>query len=265
MSFLNGENTAIWHNINMEHLTKQQVILLALLVSFVSSIASGIVTVSLLDQAPPAVTQTINHVVEKTIERVSPSGDTQGSTKETIVIKDDQAVVLAIDKASKSIAHIQNGGFIVGLGLIVSSSGKVIGVIDSSHRNNLSLLLSGGNVVALSFVSEDPLSGISLFQAEQSVNPKDARVYNAATFANSDDLKLGDAVVSIFGGENIAVAAGIISSFSKDRIMTDAHGSDPLSHAILINLSGNIVGVRDSTEPLNTFIPSNIIKTYATP
>ena len=36
----------------MEHLNKQQLILLTLLISFVTSIATGIVTVSLMDQAP---------------------------------------------------------------------------------------------------------------------------------------------------------------------------------------------------------------------
>src|SRR3989338_2328284 len=49
----------------MENLTKTQLILLVLLVSFMTSLVTGIVSVALVNQAPAPVTQTINRVIEK--------------------------------------------------------------------------------------------------------------------------------------------------------------------------------------------------------
>ena len=48
-------------------MTKHQLVLLVLLVSFVTALVTGIVAVTLINQAPPPITQTIQRVIEKTI------------------------------------------------------------------------------------------------------------------------------------------------------------------------------------------------------
>ena len=94
----------------LEELNKTQIVLLTLLVSFVTSIATGIVTVTLLDQAPPAVTQTINRIVERTVERVvpaSPSGPSVITTvkETTIVVKEEDLITESIDRNKRKMSN----------------------------------------------------------------------------------------------------------------------------------------------------------------
>lgn len=56
---------------NIKDLDKTQMILLVMLVCFVISIATGIVTISLMQEVPVAVPQTINRVIERTINNVT--------------------------------------------------------------------------------------------------------------------------------------------------------------------------------------------------
>lgn len=56
---------------DINELNKKQLILLTLLITFVVSIGTGIVTVSLMKQMPPTVPQTINNVIQRTIEKVT--------------------------------------------------------------------------------------------------------------------------------------------------------------------------------------------------
>ena len=58
---------------DVKELNKSQLILLALLISFVTSIATGISTVTLMQQAPPSVTTPINKIVMETVQKISPS------------------------------------------------------------------------------------------------------------------------------------------------------------------------------------------------
>ena len=86
---------------DLEELSKSQIILLTLLVSFVTSIATGIVTVSLMDQAPPAIAQTVNRIVERTVEKVVslPSQTAAAvTTEKTVVIKESDLISDAVAK-----------------------------------------------------------------------------------------------------------------------------------------------------------------------
>lgn len=245
----------------MEHLTKQQIVLLCLLVSFVSSIATGIVTVSLLDQAPPAVTQTINRIVERTIEV---AGTSATSTKETVVVREDKATVDAITKASRGLVRIYSGDLFVGLGVITSGSGRIVAHTLDLAGGAMQARLPGGNVVSAEQVSRDPVTGISVLQAEQSADPRDARAYSAVALGDSSDLALGQSVVAIGGTDAPSVATGIVSSLAGGRIHTSIGGPSFDSQAILVNLLGEVVGIRDDTDA-NTFMTSNQLKNYATP
>src|SRR5580698_10622284 len=97
---------------DIEKLTKHQIILLALLVSFMTSIATGIVTVSLMSQAPPSVSRTINEIVQHTVETIAAPAAAVGDapTENTVVVKDDDLVAQSIATVQKSIVRIVPSG-----------------------------------------------------------------------------------------------------------------------------------------------------------
>src|ERR1700690_30511 len=117
---------------DIEQLSKSQIILLTLLTSFVTSIATGIVSVSLMDQAPPVVAQTVNRVVEHTVEKVIPSGQTAASTvttEKTVVINQSDAISQAVQKATPSVVRLYASSDptqFIALGTVLNSTGMIV-------------------------------------------------------------------------------------------------------------------------------------------
>jgi hypothetical protein len=57
---------------DIKDLNKSQLILLAVLLSFITSIATGITTVTLMQQAPSSVTVPVTRIVRETVEKIVP-------------------------------------------------------------------------------------------------------------------------------------------------------------------------------------------------
>lgn len=197
----------------MEDLTKTQIILLCLLVSFVTSIGTGVITFSLLSEAPQTVTQTINRVVERTIEKVVPSvTDNKTTTKEitTVVVKEEDLFIDAISKNTKSLVRIVSGEskIFYGLGFILDKEGYI--VTDSGGFNpeaSYEAVLADGKSFKVSKVDVKDLSGILIFKIKK--DKDDKTEFIPATLGNSDGLQLGQSVIAISGTmEDSAVTTG---------------------------------------------------------
>src|ERR1700757_1800707 len=93
-------------SMNIEDLSKSQLLMLMLLVNFVTSIATAVLTVSLLDQAPATVTQTVNQIVDRTVETVATSSSPLATiiappaVTKTVIEGDDQLLPAAISAAA---------------------------------------------------------------------------------------------------------------------------------------------------------------------
>ncbi len=252
---------------NLEDLTKQQIVLLGLLISFVSAVATGIVIVSIADQSPQPVTQTINRVIERTIEKTVASPTGPVVTKETVVVSEDDAVVKAIETVSKNIIRISAfGSEFLGIGAQVSADGVVIARVPLDNSLTYEGLTSLGTKVSLSVIGSDTQNGLVMFRIQ---NPT-AKEF--VKLMDSDNIKLGQKVVSITGESTDTVATGIVSQLdrgvgnrnslvnkSSNRIRTSINNTEALTHSVLINLSGELVGLKIGADSGDGYVPSNTI------
>jgi hypothetical protein len=238
----------------MEDLNKQQLILLVLLVSFVTSIATGIITVSLLDKAPVAVTQTINRVVERTVETVVPDNlepqERVVTVRETVVVTEEDRVVEAISKNKKSIVRVvNNAGTFLAIGFIRTAEGEVL--VSGSGYSSVSdytARFDNGEEIPLNYEKYDEQSGVAYF----TLQPEDERVFAVSSVA-TEDLQLGQSVVAMSGSDRSIIATGrVIDVESGVSVATDMNTTNMNTGTILINLSGDVVAILN---PSDVFVP----------
>ena len=263
----------------MEDLNKNQIILLTLLVSFVTSIATGIMTVSLLQQAPVEVVRNINSIVEKTIEKVTPASPlitTQNKEVTTIIVKEEDSILSTIDKNLKSLIRIivkDPAGIesFYGIGIVTNKDGTI-----SAHNKTVypgSTYKGKWNdemEMSLTLLSADENTNFLLFKANKA--EKTNYTFVPATIGDIEP-KLGQTVISLGGDTINAVSVGrVVSLTMKDMtvgttttkylsaINTDVSAKDIVDGSPLFNLSGDLVGIDISGNESKSFVPVSLLK-----
>jgi S1-C subfamily serine protease len=240
----------------MEELSKTQIVLLTLLVSFVTSIATGIVTVALVDQSSAGVGQTIQTVIQRTIETVAPgTTDSKPITIKTPPTQsENDLIVQAVSKNSAALVRIKRFNVkpdqaFVGLGVIINKNGLLL--TDHSLLNdNITYIgvLPDGKEATL---TPSTVNGSTTYGALFTFTPPPGSTIGVATLGNSGNLSLGQKVISLSGAEKDVVQLGVISSFDKGDttnekafINTDFDASTKAFGSLLIDLSGEVVGIK---------------------
>ena len=259
----------------MEDLTKHQLILITLLVSFVTSIATGIITFTLLSEAPVEVTQQINHIVEKTIEKVAPTEEGKpAQTVTTVVVNEEDRILDAISKNEKSMVRIKTQNFdgsqlITGIGFVVSEMGAIVTESRSYNTGlNYSIVFYDGKEYPIKNVFTDPTNRLVFMQTAL---PKSEKyVFYPAVLGDSDGLKVGQTLIAISGRDSNSASIGRIRQLEKSEdkksvmtILSDIPVSRTALSGMASNLSGEIIGIELPSGQSDNFFsyrPINVVK-----
>lgn len=245
---------------DIRDLNNYQLVLLTLLISFVTSIATGIITVSLLNQAPTVVTGAINNVVERTIEKIVPATDSNSKVK-TIIIKEDDLIAEALDQGFRETGAIfthvnatvdaEAYDNLVSLGVLVDTNGTFVtsGKYFPDPRDFVSL--SGGmyQISGAKYDKESDLSIMTLIPNKDAVALSNLQINGLGGLPKTGQTAL------VVGTNNKFVKtliSTVISpkkpeTFESNRIVLSDSISAKMNGAPVLSIDGKIVGITYET------------------
>jgi S1-C subfamily serine protease len=244
----------------MEDLTKQQIVLLTLLVSFVTSLATGIITVSLMDQGTFGITQVVNQIVEREVIKNVPA-----AVAETTPTTPSLSQITA--QLSKGIVRLKpaNGSVdsIIGIGLILSRDGLIV-TDKTAVSDGVVAILPGGQEVPIQVIQSEILGDIAFATLLLSTGTVLSPVIPQS---NVSSTKLGDDVYALTGKRTAVLEKGIMKKLApsdKDRYDTTINPAEVLVGSPLFNLNGEVLGIKTNTyKETSEFYPLAPLKSLA--
>ncbi|KND47240.1 MAG: hypothetical protein AB199_02320 [Parcubacteria bacterium C7867-004] len=225
---------------NIEDLSKTQLLLLTILVNFVTAIATAVMTVTLLDEAPPTVTQTVNRIVERTVETAAQATAPLPGivTKETtVIIKDEDLLAAAISadasrtvliyKGATTTPALAVGTFLPGARAIVTAT--VVGL-----PKEVRIAFPDGSTAEASLSKPGATLTVYGF-SDTAVLPKVA----TPDLIKAAELKQGQTLVALT--RDGSATTGIISKVTADNVYANVAGI-PVG-AAAVNISGDVIGI----------------------
>lgn len=198
---------------DIKDLNKPQLLLLAILLSFVTSIATGITTVTLMQQAPESFTMPINRVIKQTVEKIQ---QVEGKTTvQTIVVKEEDLVVDAISKNKSAVFTVTKEGYDesgrnvelgAGQGFAINSDGVIVAdALMVPGRGTYYVANDSGKFNA-AFLFADKAE-FSFLKIGKPVDPAKTVSFTVPSFGDLSKIKIG---------QKIIVMGSSISSFIFD-------------------------------------------------
>lgn len=241
---------------DIKDLNKPQLILLALLLSFVTSIATGITTVTLMEQAPASVTVPINRVIKQTIEKIE---QVEGKTTvQTVIVKEEDLIVDAIAKnkssgfvITKEVLDAQNAinEVSAGRGFALTSDGVVVVDATLALDKEVYYVRNDSGKFKAEFLGTDK-SGVSYLKLGAPLDPKNKIAYTVPAWGDLAKMNIGQKIIVLGNG---------ISSFMYEG-NKDLRISVTKSNAgsMVLNLDGEVLGIALTGES-SSFAPIDVI------
>lgn len=237
---------------NIEELSKSQLILLTILVNFVTSVATGILTVSLLDHAPPFVTQTVNRVVERTIETVAAAASAVTIQAPAPSNQDLVTAAIGADAIRTVAIYAADTGTstpAVSIGTYLPKSRAVATAAQDILPKEAIIEFTDGSYSAAFLARKG--QGIAIYDfADGATLPKVTSPMLIAASA----LKLGETVLAI--STDGFASTGIVARVSGKGVHTTLPDTGVGSAAV--DLAGNLIGIAGGTTP-GLLIPADTI------
>ncbi|MCX6752497.1 MAG: hypothetical protein NTZ87_03310 [Candidatus Nomurabacteria bacterium] len=251
---------------DIKDLNKSQLILLAVLLSFITSIATGITTVTLMQQAPTSFTAPINRVVQQTIEKIQ---QVEGKTiTQTVVVKEEDLVVDAIAKNQSAVFAITketqdaDGKTIevsAGRGFVISTDGIVVADANLVPDKGIYYVKNDSGKFKADFVLTDK-GGFSFFKIGDAVDGKSKVAFTVPAFGDLNKMKTGQKI--------IVLGNSIISSIFEGDKNVNISVTKSNAGGLVLNLDGEALGIAlysDTTNFVSIDDIKSALKLYLNP